>query len=267
MLSYQHIYHAGNMADVHKHLWLLCVLDYLNRKDKPYCWIDTHSGRGAYDLDAPEAQKLGEYKDGVAAVIGRVRASAQPLLALYGAKIMAMNGGGVDIHAYPGSAMLAAQMLRGQDRLLAYDLHPQEFAHLAANLKPYKNARTMKEDGYQGMKSILPPALRRGGVLIDPSYEVKSEYDEVARALTGAMKRWPQGIYMVWYPILVAGRHEAMCAALEGLASEAGVEFTRDEWMFGPREKGLLGSGMFILNTPYSCAEAMAAARCDILAG
>lgn len=256
MLSYQHIYHAGNMADLHKHLWLLCVLEYLGRKDKPYCWIDTHAGRGVYDLGAPEAEKLGEYKDGIARVYESLQASEHPLLKLYGACIKKENRGA--LRYYPGSAILAAQMLRGNDRLFAFDMHPKEFEFLDTALRPYKNAKAQKQNGYAGLKSLCPPPIRRGGVLIDPSYEIKSEYDDVAGALNLALKKWPQGVYMVWYPILAAARHEAMCEALTETARENTLEFTRSEWMFDGVEKGMLGSGMFILNTPYSCEDVMA---------
>lgn len=258
MLSYQHIYHAGNMADVQKHLWLLSVLEYLSRKDKPFYWIDTHSGRGAYDLNAPEAQKLAEYKDGIAALFETIRQSQHTIIKLYAQEIIAVNGGAADeIKAYPGSAMIAAQMLRGKDKLAAFELHPKEFLFLQKAMALYKGAVAKKQDGYNGLKALIPPPIRRGGVLIDPSYEIKEEYMRVADAVGEAVKKWPQGTYMVWYPILKAGRHEAMCKALEDTAKKASVEFTRDEWVFEGVEKGMLGTGMAIVNTPFSCAATM----------
>lgn len=290
MLSYQHIYHAGNMADVQKHLWLLTVLEYLGRKDKPYIWIDTHAGRGAYDLRAPEAGKLAEYKNGIAAVLDKVKGAEHPVLKLYYSKILELNTQNViarrreptrqstaasglprslqsfamtsdNLDIYPGSSLLAAQMLRAGDRLFSFDLHPKEFEFLRENLKPYKGADARKEDGYGGLKSLVPPQIRRGGVLIDPSYEIKDEYGQVASAVRDAVKKWSQGVYMIWYPILSAGRHEALCESLRDIAQSAGVDFTRDEWMFEGAERGMLGSGMFVVNTPYSCAETMAAIR------
>lgn len=258
MLSYQHIYHAGNMADVQKHLWLLTVLEYLSRKDKPYVWIDTHAGRGAYDLRASEAEKLGEYKSGIAAVLDRIKGAEHPILQLYVQKIAALNGGDSVVQIYPGSSVLAAQMLRENDRLFSFDLHPKEFEFLRDNLKPYKAADARKEDGYVGLKSLVPPQIRRGGVLIDPSYEIKDEYGQVASAVRDAVKKWPQGVYMIWYPILAAARYEGLCDALTEIARSANVDFTRDEWIFEGATKGMLGSGMFIVNTPYSCAETMA---------
>lgn len=248
MFSYQHIYHAGNMADVQKHLWLLCALEYLGRKDKPYIWIDTHSGRGLYDLSAPEAQKIKEYESGILKILEIVQGSNQPILQLYAKAI-----GGGDLTSYPGSAFLAAGSLRASDKLYAYEMHPKEFEFLSANLKGFKNAKALKEDGYAGLKSLVPPAIRRGGVLIDPSYEVKDEYSQVASAVAEAYKKWPQGVYMIWYPILAAGRHEKLC---EGLA-EITSDYVRDEWIFKDAEKGMLGSGMFVINSPYTCAETM----------
>ena len=265
MLSYQHIYHAGNMADVQKHLWLLTVLEYLGRKDKPYVWVDTHAGRGAYDLSAPEAEKLGEYKSGIAAVLDKIRCAEHPILQLYAQNIAALNDGDNAVQIYPGSSILAAQMLRAGDRLFSFDLHPKEFEFLRENLKPYKGADARKEDGYAGLKSLVPPQIRRGGALIDPSYEIKDEYGQVASAVQDAVKKWPQGVYMIWYPILAAARHEALCKALGEIAQSAGVDFTRDEWIFEGATKGMLGSGMAIVNTPYSCAESMAALKAILL--
>jgi 23S rRNA (adenine2030-N6)-methyltransferase len=261
MLSYQHIYHAGNMADVQKHLWLLCVLEYLGRKDKPYVWIDTHAGRGAYDLSAPEAEKLGEYKSGIAALLDRIKSAEHPVLKLYAQKIAALNDGESAVQIYPGSSLLAAQMLRAGDKLFSYDLHPKEFEFLRENLKLYKGADARKEDGYAALKSLVPPQIRRGGVLIDPSYEIKGEYRQVASAVQDALKKWPQGVYMIWYPILAAGRHEGLCESLSEIAQSAGVDYTRDEWIFAGATKGMLGSGMAIVNTPYSCADTMAAIK------
>lgn len=265
MLSYQHIYHAGNMADVQKHLWLLTVLEYLGRKDKPYNWIDTHSGRGAYDLNAPEAQKLAEYKSGIVAVMNKLRSVDYPICQLYAQKMASVNGGKDVLKIYPGSSMLTASMLRGGDKLYSFELHPKEYEYLAKAMKLYKGAHAMKEDGYKGLKRLMPPPIRRGGVLIDPSYEVKEEYAQVVKDLRVALKKWPQGVFMVWYPILAAKRHADMCAGLTDIVQQAELEFTRDEWMFKGVERGMLGSGMFIINTPYRCADTMAAVKSILL--
>lgn len=253
MLSYQHIYHAGNMADVHKHLWLLTVMEYLSRKDKPYIWIDTHGGRGLYNLERPEAQKLKEFEDGIMAVEEDIQNSSHPILQLYQDMLGGVNKARDDIKFYTGSVYLAAKMLRQNDRLFAYELHPKEFEFLSQNLKDFAGVKLHKESGYKGLKSLMPPSIRRGGVLIDPSYEVKDEYGQVVEAVRDAYQKWPQGVYMIWYPILKAARHEEMCAGLAKITTD----FVRDEWVFDGAEKGMLGSGMFILNPPYTCAETM----------
>lgn len=250
MLSYQHIYHAANFADVHKHLWLICVIDYLLQKDKPFTWIDTHAGRGLYDLQAAEAQKLKEYEDGFSAL------DALPT-SLLAERYKSLMG---DRRFYSGSAVLAAKMLRGDDRLIAHELHSGEFAHLQKALKPYKNARALHEDGYKGLNALVPPAPRRGGVLLDPSYEVKSEYETCAKAVLKAYKKWSQGVYMIWYPILGAGLHRGMIEVLSALGLDD-EKLIVDEWQQPGKTSGMTGSGIIVINPPYGCAEQMRALK------
>jgi 23S rRNA (adenine2030-N6)-methyltransferase len=258
MLSYQHIYHAGNKADIHKHLWLIAVLEYLTRKDKPLCWIDTHAGRGIYDLQAPEAQKLSEYKDGFLQFYhSQGRSDAPEIIKSYCRAVEALNER--DIRYYPGSAMLAAQMLRPSDKLYAFDLHKGEFPHLKAALESYSFAQARQEDGYTALKSLLPPDPRRGGVLIDPSYEIKSEYEACAKAVLAAHKKWPQGVYMIWYPILKAGNHKGLLEPLRAALGDDPETLLIDEWHFtdeagNPPPKGMMDSGMAIVNCPYGCS-------------
>lgn len=262
MLSYQHIYHAGNASDVHKHLWLLAVIDDLQRTNKPLCWIDTHAGRGLYDLSAPEAQKLSEYKSGITPLYDRLKnkGNLPPPLGLYFNLIEAHNKHDNMLRFYPGSALLAAQMLRPADRLLAYDMHRGEYPHLAQTLTPYKNSRTRQANGLEHLLKNLPPREKRGGVLIDPSYEIKTEYAVVAETVINALALWPSGIYMVWYPLLPAGHHQALLEPLQVLKTPVLI----DEWTWrAPSEKGrgLYGSGMAILNTPPAVIPAMAALK------
>lgn len=269
MLSYQHIYHAGNAADLQKHLWLLAVLSYLQQKDNPFCWIDTHSGRGLYDLQSAEAQKIAEYESGIAPLLTRyptpqsLPEDAPQALKLYLTFIGAANRKNKGaLRYYPGSAWLAAKMLRPDDRLHTFELHPQEYEHLRHTLSPFgKAVAVKKEDGYKGLETLTPPAQHYGGVLIDPSYEIKEEYQTVARAVESAARIWPQGVYMIWYPILPAARHEAMCEALQKCAQQQHLEYVRDEWKFEGAERGLQGTGMFILNPPQSCINAIGRAR------
>ncbi|SPH17408.1 Ribosomal RNA large subunit methyltransferase J [Defluviimonas aquaemixtae] len=246
MLSYQHSYHAGNLADVHKHAALAVMLDYLTRKKKPLSYIETHAGRGLYALDAAEAVKTGE----AAAGIGRAlqvlpadhpyRRSVENLRARYGAA------------AYPGSPLLAALLLRPSDRLHLAELHPQEFAALKAAMSPY-GASCRREDGLKFALSITPPEPRRGLMLIDPSFEVKAEYGALPPLVAKIHAKWNVGIVALWYPILASDAHAPMLAALEA----RGLPKTlRHEVSFPPARggRGMLGSGLFVVNAPYGLA-------------
>ena len=261
MLSYQHIYHAGNMADVQKHLWLICVLEYLCKKDKPFLWIDTHAGRGLYDLQSTEAQKIKEYESGILKFYDTWKEDKNlpPLLQSYLDFLTRLNPAA--LNTYPGSAYLAAKTMRSTDRLYAFDLHKGEYPYLEKTLKNYINASTRFEDGLNGLKSLIPhTTLKRGGALIDPSYEIKDEYANTAKAVIDAYTKWPQGIYMVWYPILEKGFHTDLIEQLKAL-NLSDENFTIDEWHFPNAEKGMKGTGMIILNPPYGCSKRMATAK------
>lgn len=249
MLSYQHIYHAGNLADVHKHALLAWMLDYLTAKDKPLSYIETHAGRGLYRLDAAEAVKTGE----AAAGVGRLEALFRPdhpylrrlveVRARFGAT------------AYPGSPMIAALGLRPGDAMHLFEMHPREHAALSEAMAPF-GAAVRKEDGFSGALSICPPTPRRGLILIDPSYEVKDDYAAVPRFVASLRRKWNVGIVVVWYPILEDARHRAMVETLRsddpgGLVHEVS---------FGPAREGhrMIGSGLFVANPPWGLEEAAA---------
>ena len=242
MLSYQHGYHAGNLADVQKHALLCCILDYLTQKDKPLSYIETHAGRGLYSLASDEALKTGEAAQG----IGRAEAGFPPghpyLRRL--AEVRARYGA----VAYPGSPLLAALSLRDADRLHLADLHPQEVAALRANLAPW-GAHVRAEDGFAMAQALCPPLPRRGLMLIDPSWEVKEDYEAMPRFLSTIHRKWNVGILMLWYPILVSGAHHAMLAALASAFPDA----LRHELRFPAAREGhrMLGSGLFIVNPPF----------------
>lgn len=252
MLSYQHIYHAGNMADVQKHLWLITVLDYLTLKDKPFLWIDTHAGRGLYDLTAPEAQKIKEYESGILRFYDDWLNDNNllPSLNRYINFIKNLNKNN-ELTLYPGSAYLSAKIMRPFDKFYAFDLHKGEYPFLEKNLKNYINSTTRFEDGFQGLKSLVPHTThKRGGVLIDPSYEIKEEYANTAKAVIESYKKWPQGIYMIWYPILDKAHHHDLLDPLESL-NLPDEDFIIDEWHFPDAPKGMKGTGMVILNPPF----------------
>ena len=245
MLSYQHIYHAGNLADVQKHALLASALDYLTRKDKPLSYLETHSGRGLYKLDAAEAVRTGEAKAG----IQRVR-QAQWFDAthpLERAIQSAQHRHGAD--AYPGSPLIAANLLRAGDSLHFAELHPQEHAALDMAMSPY-GAKVYQQDGYEMAQSLLPPTPRRGMLLIDPSYEVKSEYDRLPGSIAKLHRKWNVGVIALWYPILTDNRHGPMIAALK---AQNLPKTLCHEVRFGPVREGhrMVGSGMFFINAPF----------------
>lgn len=243
MLSYQHSYHAGNLADVHKHAILAVMLDYLTRKDKPLTYIETHSGRGLYRLDSEEAQKTGEARQG----IGRL-ADAFATDHPYGRALSRVRAAhGAD--AYPGSPIIAAQFLRPGDRMHLAELHPREHAALAEAMAG-SGADVRRQDGAEMALAITPPTPRRGLLLIDPSYEVKTEYAATARLIGDVARKWNVGVIALWYPILGSGAHRAM---LESLERQDLPRTLRHEVRFPPAREGhgMTGSGMFVVNAPF----------------
>jgi 23S rRNA (adenine2030-N6)-methyltransferase len=242
MLSYQHLYHAGNLADVHKHAVLAWVLDYLTRKPKPLTYIETHAGRGLYDLSAEAAVKTGEAAAGI-------RAAEQlfPADHPYRQRLDETRAAhGPD--AYPGSPLIAALGLRETDTIHLAELHPQEVAHLRAAAADW-GAHVYQQDGFALALALTPPTPRRGLMLIDPSYEVKADYEAIPRHLAAIHRKWNVGHLMLWYPILKGGLHTPMLAAL----TAAFPEGLRHEVRFPPAREGhrMDGSGLFVVNPPY----------------
>ena len=250
MLSYQHLYHAGNLADVQKHATLAWVLDYLTRKDKPLTYIETHAGRGVYDLSADEALKTGEAAAGIALAESLFpedhpyRQRLQETRASHGPQ------------AYPGSPLIAALGLRETDTLHLAELHPQEHAHLKSAAKDW-GAHVYQKDGFDLALALTPPTPRRGLMLIDPSYEVKDDYEAIPRHMANIHRKWNVGILILWYPILRGAPHGPMLKALE----QAFPEGLRHEVRFPPVREGhrMEGSGLFIVNPPYGLAGELAA--------
>ena len=254
MLSYQHIYHAGNPADVHKHALLCYMLEYLVIKDKPLTYIETHAGRGLYDLGAAEALKTGEAAQG----IGRM-ARLFPLDHPYArrlAEVRARYGPA----AYPGSPLLAALGLRDGDRIHLAELHPRENSALQQALAPWQ-VHVAAEDGFAFARSLCPPTPRRGLILIDPSYEVKTDYAAIPTHMVGLHRKWGTGIQVLWFPILSAAPHLAMLDALEAAFPQA----WRHEVRFPTVRAGhrMEGSGLFVVNPPFGLADE--AARLDLI--
>lgn len=244
MLSYQHGYHAGNLADVHKHAMLATALAYLVQKDKPLTYVETHAGRGLYDLSAPEAVKTGEAAAARAAA-GWFQPDHPYARAL--ARVRALHGA----DAYPGSPLIAAMTLRPGDRMHLAELHPQEHAALSYAMSPY-GAQVVRRDGLDMALSICPPTPRRGLCLIDPSFEVKDDYRTLPDIIAALHRKWNVGVIMLWYPILSGDPHAAMLGSLTAAHPQA----LRHEVRFPPAREGhrMTGSGLFILNPPWGLA-------------
>lgn len=242
MLSYQHAYHAGNLADVHKHAGLAWVCDYLTRKDKPLSYIETHAGRGLYDLSGAEASKTGEAAQGILRTAGWFGADHPYSRAR--AQIAAAQGA----QAYPGSPLIAHTLLRDTDSLHLAELHPQEHAALRDALRA-PNVQIHHKDGFELAQSLCPPTPRRGLMLIDPSWEVKEDYATVPKLLQQIHAKWNVGVLMLWYPILSDATHRPMTRALTGAFPEA----LTHEVAFPPARKGhrMTGSGLFVVNPPW----------------
>lgn len=257
MLSYQHIYHAGNLADVHKHALLSRILNYLAKKDKPLTYIETHSGRGLYQLDADEAVRTGEAAAGIDRAEREAWFCDDHPLARALTKVRERCGP----RAYPGSPLIAASLLRPQDSLHFAELHPQEHAALRKALTPF-GAKVYRQDGFELAQSLLPPTPRRGMLLIDPSYEVKADYDRLPGIIAKLHRKWNVGVIALWYPILTDGRHKPMVEALrrqnlpKAVCHEVGFPAARA----GHR---MIGSGMFVVNAPFGM-EAETAALDDL---
>lgn len=252
-MNYLHGFHAGNHADVLKHATLSLALNYLKSKEKPLFALDSHGGRGGYDLSSSEAQRSGEYRHGIGRIIDASGAPAG--LFPYLNAVRAANPGGGLTH-YPGSPVIIARALRPQDRLIACDLHPAEAEILAETLYPWTRARAEARDGYTALKALLPPPERRGLVLIDPPFEKKTEFADLAEGLRQAWRRFPGGVYLVWYPL----KDRAGAARLLSEVAAAGMRdatayelFVRDP----DSAPGMAGSGVLTLNASFALDAAM----------
>jgi 23S rRNA (adenine2030-N6)-methyltransferase len=255
LLAYRHAFHAGNHADVLKHVVLMLVLKHMNAKPKPYRFVDTHAGAGGYSLEGRYAQKKGEYERG----IGRLwtRTDLPPVLAEYVELVRRFNPDGV-LSQYPGSPSLAQMLLRPQDQLRAYELHPTEQKILRATLAATPTAIAYDGDGFAGLKSQLPPSSRRGVVLIDPSYEGNGDYGRVVATLREAIERFADGVYLVWYPQVSKLEAAKLPKRLEALAPKAWLNARLSVQQPDAQGFGLAGSGMFVINPPHALAAQLA---------
>jgi len=255
MLSYRHGFHAGNHADVLKHTVLLACLRALGKKDTPLLYVDTHAGAGDYALDSGYAAMNEEWAGGVARLESFSAAAEPPeAVALYREAVRAYGSarGG----AYPGSPSLAAAALRDRDRLALFELHPSDYGPLSSLFAYDRRVQARNADGFAGLRGLLPPPSRRGLVLVDPSYELAADYDQVVAALSEALRRFATGVYVVWYPLLERDEAKALPERLAALADKTLDARLRVRSSL-PGERGMAGSGMFVINPPWLLKEAL----------
>jgi 23S rRNA (adenine2030-N6)-methyltransferase len=256
MLSYRHQFHAGNHADVLKHLVLVEALERLCAKDKPLWYIDTHAGAGGYPLGKGIADGHTEHDEG----ISRIWAAdtLPPALQRYLDRIRAANPGG-RLRNYPGSAQIADRVLRPGDRLWLYELHPTDAVELARRFgNQSARVRVVQGDGFAGLRAALPPQPRRALALIDPSYEVKDDYTSVVEALRDALRRFATGVYVVWYPMLARREARELPARLEALAGDRWLQASLRVRAPSDPQGGMFGSAVFVLNPPFQLRESLA---------
>lgn len=260
MLSYRHSFHAGNHADVVKHLTEIAVLQYLKKKDKPFVYHDTHAAAGLYSLFGEHAQKTAEFSTG----IGQLWQTQlqHPLLQQYLALVQSVNPT-TELAYYPGSPLIAKQLCRDSDHIQATELHPADYPLLAAQFANRRYSRIEKMDAWAGIRAMLPPLVKRGLVLIDPPYELKTEYQDVLKGVAQAMQRFPQATYAIWYPVI---ERDSIEAFLQSFVATGWRNQLRIELLVKPDSPGfgMTGSGMWLINPPYTLAAEMQAALSEI---
>lgn len=253
MLSYRHSFHAGNHADVLKHIVLTLCIEALKEKEKPFLYLDTHSGAGRYLLTSEHAEKTGEYLSGVNLVWQQTNIPEQ--INTYFSVLKRYNPF-ENLKYYPGSPLIAKQLLREQDKLNLTELHPTDYPLLRQEFSKDKRAKVLREDGFSQLKSKLPPASRRGIILIDPSYEIKEDYQKIPAALLEAYKRFATGIYLLWYPVVSRTQTQRM---IDGIVNLGIKRISQFELAIKPdnNQKGMTASGMIVINPPWKLHQQM----------
>jgi 23S rRNA (adenine2030-N6)-methyltransferase len=247
-MNYQHAFHAGNFADVHKHVVLTRILTHLRLKEAPFRVIDTHAGAGRYDLLSDKASRSGEWHDGIERLWQA--APAQALLAPYLEILTTLNPRGA-LRYYPGSPLIVASLLRARDRLIACELEAGSAGALRRLLHEERRAKVLTIDGWMALGATIPPKERRGLVLIDPPFEERDEFARLSDVLGEAHRKWPTGIYMLWYPIKERAAPDALARRLRRLGVP---KILRCEMILGPprADAGLTGSGLMLVNPPFT---------------
>ena len=253
MLAYRHAFHAGNHADVLKHTVLSLVLRYMNLKDKGWRYVDTHAGAGGYSLEGEYANKRAEYERGIALLLDRsdLPAALANLVAL----VRQFNQGKT-IRQYPGSPAIAQALMRAQDQLRLSEMHPTDFKILSSYLGDVPGVEVKLSDGFAALKGHLPPTTRRGVVLIDPSYEIKTDYTRTLAALRESLERFPEGVVLVWLPqvqlVEAAQLPQRLKAAADAGAKKGWLLARLTVAQAGERGFGMMGSSLFVANPPHT---------------
>ncbi|MDH1335070.1 23S rRNA (adenine(2030)-N(6))-methyltransferase RlmJ [Comamonas thiooxydans] len=258
MFSYRHAFHAGNHADVLKHTVLIATVQYLTQKEAALTVLDTHGGAGLYRLDGDYASKSGEAEEGVLRLAATKEAELAPVLQDYLQMVRRFNQGNA-IRNYPGSPFITQALLRGHDRLKAFELHPTDMRSLTGNmaqLEVRRQVAILHEDGFEGVKKFLPPPSRRALLLCDPSYELKTDYGRVLDMAADGLKRFPTGTYAVWYPIIPRPEAHDLPKRLKTMATKAGKSWLHATLTVKSNKTsergGLPASGMFLINPPFN---------------
>ncbi|MCK5355688.1 MAG: 23S rRNA (adenine(2030)-N(6))-methyltransferase RlmJ [Methyloprofundus sp.] len=248
MLSYRHSFHAGNAADVLKHTVLIHILAHLKKKQKPFCYVDTHAGAGNYSLESEHAEKTQEYRQGIAALWQAN--DLPPIIDAYVNVIKGFNPQDA-LSDYPGSPLIAQHLLRRHDRLFLYELHSTDVTLLEAAIKHDSRVQVHHQDGLRYCLGLMPPAQRRGLVLIDPSYEVKADYDQVFEIILQLYKRFATGTYALWYPVVERSRIDELEHKIQA-SSLKNVQLFELAQQADSREYGMTASGMIVINPPWT---------------
>lgn len=249
MLSYRHAFHAGNYADVLKHLVLVKSLEHLLKKDSPIVYIDTHAGAGLYKTQSAQSKKTGEFAAGYNKLdflaLGETVKTYRELTTTFTEKKL-----------YPGSPMIAASMLRKQDQLRLFELHPSDLELLQENMRKQRRAKIESSDGFAAPNALLPIAKSRALVLMDPSYELKTDYDDAVKSIEKGYKKMPHAMFLLWYPVVERQRIATMIKRLR----QANI---KDAWQIelgiapDSTDYGMTASGMFVINPPWTLADDM----------
>ncbi|MBU0455622.1 MAG: 23S rRNA (adenine(2030)-N(6))-methyltransferase RlmJ [Pseudomonadota bacterium] len=255
-MNYRHIFHAGNFADVFKHCLLILLTQSLSKKETPFCYLDTHAGIGLYDLTSPEAQKTKEYENGVSRILSLEQ--APPIIKTFQNIIQNMNAHERTAceafpHFYPGSPSFVRALLRPQDRMILVELHPEDVKSLKQFFRKDSQTAVHHNDGYQAIKAFLPPKEKRGLILIDPPFEKTDEFQNIIKAMKTAYRKFPTGVYAIWYPIkdqIAVNRFHNQLKGL-GFSAIATTNFSCSSIETKPDATPLCKMGMVIVNPPF----------------